>query len=220
MMIRGCRNLSFAMCLLALAAVCPARAVAQVPAAPVYACVVITGDALASLRTITAGETCQSDETRVLVVTRKNLLFNAEATRPAVEGRSFFLARIIPTPAAIAAPAPLFIAVTLDVNTDNGMYTMPEPRVSPALACVPLVDGLAAGLPQPLSLPSVAAPLMATVSEPASPGNFPYTLWSILREYPMASAGRHQVALACEAGASFHFRGLATLLVLQQASGD
>jgi hypothetical protein len=61
---------------------------------------------------------------------------------------------------------------------------------------------------------------MATVSEPASPGNFPYTLWSILREYPMASAGRHQVALACEAGASFHFRGLATLLVLQQASGD
>jgi hypothetical protein len=107
------------------------------------------------------------------------------------------------------------------VADDRGTYS--------ALGCVPLVDGLPAGLAQPLSSNAEAVGRASASGmfdprtggfEQLSPGNFPDTQWSILRQYSVASDGRHQVALECEAGAAFRFRGLATLSVRQEASGD
>lgn len=241
MMMNSLRLVGFGLFLMGLTAVFPVGVSAQVSSPDtMYACVRLDRDAHKgpSIRIVAADQACRPNETRMLLVASKKLLFFAHAAPPAVTDRSAglvdpaFVSKIIPTIVSVPASAPLFIAVTLQVDTDNGMYTIPHPSavggrgMSSSVSCAPLVDGQQAGSPERLSS-NAGAVGQGSVSgmvdprtgrfEELSPGYFPETLWSILREYHDASAGRHEVAVACEAHAAFRFRGLATLTVLQQA---
>jgi hypothetical protein len=144
------------------------------------------------------------------------MFFAANAPRAADEAGRVYAARFMPNSVALTAAYPLFIAITLKVNTDQGMYDIPvQTDTSAGLACLPTLDGQAVGAA--LALSTDAASLGRAVG---SMGRNPDTLWSILRSSPVTATGRHEVALACGAGATFHFRGVAMLTVLQQIPGN
>src|SRR5271170_2592423 len=126
-MLNALRMAGFGLYLLALTAVCPTRVGAQVsPGATAYACVRLDSNGVEALRMITARQGCTSNETRMAVAASVNLLFSANALKPSGPDRShIFASRIIPTIVSLPTSAPLLIAITLQVDTDNGMYTIP-----------------------------------------------------------------------------------------------
>ncbi|MGO9058765.1 MAG: hypothetical protein ACLQU2_15455 [Candidatus Binataceae bacterium] len=232
-MINGFRLVGLGLSLVGLTAVCPLVVSAQVSSGKtMYACVRLDQGARQPLpvRIVAAGQLCRPNETRMILVASKTLLFLADGVSDRTAGPADpgFVSKIIPTMVSVPKSAPLFIGVTLQVDTDNGMSMIPQPSgrgMSSSLECVPLVDEQPAGPAQPLSsdADAIARRSVSGMVDPRTgrfeqlaPGYFPDTMWSVLREYRGASTGRHEVAVMCEAPAAFRFRGVATLVALQQ----
>jgi hypothetical protein len=186
---------------------------------------------------VSADQACRPDEKRMAVISSNVMPFFAHASRsipPDSTGASaapVLTAKIAPVEIRVPSAVPLFIAVTLDLNTDNGMDLIPGPAgaargMSSTVDCVPLVDDRQAGAAQRLN--SKAQEIgMASASrliDPVSgrvvqvvPGFFPNTMWSVLRQAEIGAAGRHQIAVSCQARTPFAFRGTATLVSMQKA---
>ena len=179
---------------------------AQTPGAPEYACVEVNGNVLETFNIVRDGA-CPKGQTRMLVVARKRLGFAASAPLVATENQVAFLGGFWSGPITLSSVDALMIAVTLDVMTDRGLYTIPD-----GLACVPLVDGKPAG--DPLALTPPGRDLIGLG------GGSPYTMWSIVREATVSAKGAHMVAMECAAASAFYFRGQGTLTVLQQIPGN
>jgi hypothetical protein len=193
-------------CLLLLTAMVARVGSAQTTATPVYACVQISGNVLETFNLIGDGGTCPEGQTRMLVVAARPLPFAASTPLAATENQVLFLARFMNSPIRVLSVDALTIAVTLDVMTDRGMYTIPE-----GLACVPLVDGQPAGDPLALTAPGRVA------GTKVSP---PDTLWPIAREATVSATGAHMVSIECAAASAFYFRGHGMLTVLQRVGGN
>jgi hypothetical protein len=190
-----------------------------------------------SVRMVSADQACQRNEKRMMVVASNTIPFFAHASRSIPSDSRVgsttpvLTAKIAPVEIMAPSAAPLFIAVTLDVNTDNGMYVIPGPTgaargASSAVDCVPLIDDRQAGAAQRLNsrAQEIGTASASRVVDPVSgrvvqvvPGLFPDTTWSVLRQAFIDSAGRHQIAVSCQARAPFAFRGTATLISMQQA---
>lgn len=239
-MINRLRTAGFGLSLVGLTVVCPVSVGAQFSARrdSQYGCAQLERNArgVSWLRIVPADQACKGGETRMLLVASQNLLFFADAPQPSRrstdEVTPVFTSKIIPTILSIPISAPMLIAVTLQVDTDHGMYTIPSAsgaegqRRSWSVDCVPVLDGQQAGTAQPLSTnaEAVGAESASRIFDPRtgrfgrlSPGGFPDTRWSIRRNYPAISAGRHEISVVCEAHAAYSFRGLATLIAAQQA---
>jgi hypothetical protein len=240
-MMNGLRLIGLGLFVIGLTAVCPESASAKHRAdGTVYACVRLDRDPLDSswLRMLKPHHKhCRRGETLMVVVASKTLPFFANATRPAVPDRgtglvaSGFSSVITPVIVPVPASDPLLIGVVLRVDTDTGMYTLPQAaagsRDTPSsLECVPVVDGQPVGRAKALgtNAEAIGQASASGMFDPKtggfdhlSPGYFPDTLWSIRRQSREASAGRHRIALLCEGSAPFAFRGVATLTLLQRA---
>ena len=180
---------------------------AQTPGAPVYACVQIGGNVLGTFTILTDGGTCPDGQTRMLVVARRPVTIAANPPLAVTANQVVFQAKFMNSPITLTSLDALIIAVTLNVITDSGLYTIPE-----GLACVPLLDGQAAG--DPLALTGPGRNLAGAEMSP------PYMLWAIVRGARVSTTGAHEVAMECTAGSAFYFRGQAMLTVLQQLGGN
>jgi hypothetical protein len=139
----------------------------------------------------------------MLVVAQRDVGFTASP----VESRdqSTFAATILTSKINLLMPHPVVVATFLYLNTDTGFYTIPRD-----LTCVPLLDGNAVGS---------AVPLMAPAASWMDPPRSPNTLWPLIREEAVSTAGPHDVALGCKSASAFRFKGTALVIVLQPVAG-
>jgi len=187
---------------------------AQAQTAPAYACVQFNGSFLKTFQPVTDGQACESPLTRMLVAARTTLLFAASGAQNPDDAGSAYVARFLPYAVSLTEAYPMAIAITLNIDTDQGMYAIPAPSDTAAgVECIPVFDGKAAGN---LTTLSTAADAIGR----AAGNRYPHTLWSILGQPAGIATGQHQVAMACKADTPFYFRGLATLTVLQQIPGN
>ena len=181
-----------------------------------------------------------SAERRMHIVLAKTTPFVAESTPldrtiDAGPGTTGFVSTFLVTPVLTPASTPVLVEVRLIVDADRALVdvnpdartgaTADGPAVLSRVSCVLSVDGQAVGAPAFVSASSAAGPpAPVDVFDPqtglltqSSPREVPDAWWSSQHMIRGATAGQHELAVACQGRVPFRFRGVGSLTVLQRA---
>jgi len=112
---------------------------AQAKTASAYACVQFNRGFLETFQPVSDGQACESPLTRMVVAARTTLLFAASGIQSPDDAGGAYVARFLPYAVSLTEAYPMLIAITLNIDTDQGMYAIPAPSDTAAgVECIQL----------------------------------------------------------------------------------